>query len=178
MESKNQKNIKYPYIPEGRTIEYVDESNKYMARVKEVARTSNDQSFPNASVIVSGGEVIVEVSNKTPLSNNFLKNLHKKYCLRRIFGTPSGEKYWLCPGCASHVNHGEYRAVTELQNKHPDKINTDLHLYMWGHFWCCKPCWDKMIEAGIKRVFLLSGSEVLFDINNPQNIMGKQFDKQ
>ena len=170
------KNIKYPYLPEGRSIEYVDSLNQYMSRAKEVARTSNDQSFPTGAVIVSNGKIIVEASNKTPLSNNFLKNLHKKHCIRRMFGVPSGQKYWLCPGCASHENHGEYRAASLLQKKFPQKINTEIDLYLWGHWWCCKPCWDKMIEVGVKKVFLLEGSEVLFDINNPENIMGKQFE--
>lgn len=170
------KNIKYPYLPEGKLIEYVDKSDVYISRAKEVARTSNDQSFPTGSVIVCDGEILVEASNKTPLSNSFLKNLHKKYCLRRMFGVPSGQKYWLCPGCASHENHAEYRASVALMNKIPQKANADLHLYLWGHWWCCKPCWGKMIEAGIKKVFLQKGSEILFDINNPNNIMGKQFD--
>lgn len=170
------KNIKYPYLPIGKSIEYVDSSDKYINQAKEIARTSNDQSFPTGAVIVENGEVIVEASNKTPLSNPFLKNLHKKHCIRRIFGIPSGQKYWLCPGCASHENHGEYRASAILLKKFPQKVNTNLDLYLWGHWWCCKPCWDKMIDIGIKRVFLLEGSEILFDINNPGNIMGHQFE--
>lgn len=175
MES-DKKKIIYPYIFPGRSIEYVDESNKHMARAKEIARTSNDQSFPNASVVVCNNEILVGLPNKTPLSNSFLKNLHKKYCIRRMFGIPSGQKYWLCPGCASHENHGEYRASVALQKQFPDKIGFNLELYLWGHWWCCKPCWNKMTEVGIKKVFLLKGSEILFDINNPKNIMGKQFE--
>ena len=168
-------NVNYPYISEGPTIEYVDESNPYMARAKEVARTSNDQSFPTGTVIVCEGEILAEAPNKTPLSNPFLKNFHQKHCIRRIFRIPSGKKYWLCPGCASHENHGEYRTSEMLKKKFPQKINSNLDLYLWGHWWCCKPCWDRMLEIGIKRIFLLSQSEILFDINNPNNIMGRQF---
>jgi deoxycytidylate deaminase len=171
------KNIKYPYLPKGRTIEYVDESNPYMARAKEVARTSKDQSFPTGAVIVCDGEVISEACSKPPLSSKKLINWHKNgFCIRRILKIPSGQKYWLCPGCAKSSNHGEYRAVIILQKKFPQKVNTNCDLYLWGHWWCCKPCWDKMIEIGIKKVFLLKDSEILFDINNPQNIMGKQFE--
>ena len=169
------KNIKYPYLPEGKTIEYVDGSNSFMKRAKEVARTSNDQSFPTGAVITCDNEILTEASNKTPLSNDFLKNLHKKHCIRRMFRIPSGQKYWLCPGCATNKNHGEYRAAVALKKKFPQKVNSNLDLYLWGHWWCCKPCWDKMIEVGIKNVFLLEGSEVLFDVNNPGNIMGRQF---
>lgn len=170
------KNIKYPYLPKGKLIKYVDESNQYMARAKEMARTSNDQSFPTGAVIVCDGQILVEVFNKTYLSNLFLKNFHKKYCLRRILGIPSGQKYWACPGCASPKNHSEYRAIMALEKKFPQKINSNLDLYLWGHWWCCKNCWDVMISAGIKNIYLLQGSEILLDINNPNNIMGHQFD--
>jgi len=33
-----------------------------------------------------------------------------------------------------------------------------------------------MIEAGIGDVYLLEGSEALFNKNHPQNIVGKQFE--
>ena len=170
------RNIEYPYLPKGKTIEYVGETNEYMKMAKEVARGSNDQSLPTGAVLVSGAVVLAKASNKTPLSNPFLKDLHKKYCVRRMLGIPSGQKYWLCPGCASHKNHAEYRTVADFQRKFGNQYYSNSELYLWGHWWCCKPCWDKMLEIGIKKVFLLEGSEILFDINNPRNIMGRQFD--
>lgn len=172
----SQRNIKYPYLPEGKSIEYVDELNKYMMRAKEIAKASNNQSFPIGSVIVCDDQILAEASNKTPISNTFLKNFHKKHCIRRILGIPSGQKYWLCPGCASYENHSEYRATVILHNKFSQKTNQNCDLYLWGHWWCCKSCWDKMLEAGIRKVFLLKESEILFNINNSKNIMNKQFE--
>jgi hypothetical protein len=49
-----------------------------------------------------------------------------------------------------------------LKKKFPQKINTKLDLYLWGHWWCCKLCWDKMIEVGIKNVYLMEGVDKLF----------------
>ena len=172
METK--KEIIYPYLPEGREILYVPISNEYMLRAKEVARGSNDQSIPTGAVIVSDGKILAEASNKTPLSNPFLKKLHAKYCVRRMLKIPSGQKYWICPGCASHENHGEYRAVVLFQKK-ITKANSPCDLYLWGHWWCCKPCWDKMLELPVRNVYLLEGSEIFFNSTNSNNLIGKQF---
>ena len=47
-------------------------------------------------------------------------------------------------------------------------------LYLYGHWWCCEPCWNAMINAGIKNVYLLKKSEVLFNLENPDNIIRKK----
>jgi deoxycytidylate deaminase len=56
--------------------------------------------------------------------------------------------------------HAEPRAVRDARKNCSD-IN-DADLYLWGHWWCCKPCWDAMIGAGIKNVYLLDESIALF----------------
>jgi len=172
------KDIKYPYLPKERTILYVPENNKYILAAKEFAlKHSLDRQVSTGTVIVGeDGEILVSAANQTPIKNKFLLDTHKNWCIRKLFTIPSGQKYWLCPGCASHKNHGEYQAVMALQKKFPQKINTNLDLYLWGHWWCCKSCWDKMIKIGINKVFLLKGSEVLFNINNNRNIIGKQIE--
>ncbi len=164
METKDQRIMQYPYLPEGRTILYVPEDNKYMSAAREVAESkSTDRNVPTGAVIVDeGGEILVREANQSALKNKFLLDTHKTWCIRKLFKIPSGQKYWLCPGCASHKNHGEYGAVVALQKKFSNKIGSNLDLYLWGHWWCCKPCWDKMIEAGIKNVYLEEGVEKRF----------------
>jgi deoxycytidylate deaminase len=158
------KDIKYPYLPDGRTILYAPENNKYILAAKEFALThSTDRKVPTGAVIVDkDGSILVSAANQSALKNKFLLRTHKNWCIRKLFKVPSGQKYWMCPGCASHKNHGEYRAVSALEKKFPQKIKTNLDLYLWGHWWCCKPCWDKMISAGIKDVYLMEGSDKLF----------------
>src|SRR3989344_1701325 len=158
------KNIKYPYLPEGKTILYVPQDNKYMLAAKEAAQTlSTDKKTSTGVVVVDlSGNILVSAANQSALKNKFLLNTHKNWCIRKLFKIPSGQKYWLCPGCASHKNHGEYQAVMALEKKFPQKINSTLDLYLWGHWWCCKPCWDKMIEVGIKNVYLMEGIDKLF----------------
>lgn len=158
------KDIKYPYLPESRIILYVPENNKYMQVAKEIAlNQSTDRKVSTGAVIVDeNGIILVSAANQSALKNKFLLNTHKNWCLRKLLKVPSGQKYWVCPGCASHKNHGEYRAITALEKKFPQKIISGLDLYLWGHWWCCKPCWDKMISVGIKNVFLMENSENLF----------------
>jgi deoxycytidylate deaminase len=158
------KNIKYPYLPEGRTILYVAEDNKNMLAAKEFAlKYSTDKQVSTGAVVVAdSGEILASAANQTPIKNKFLLDTHKNWCIRKFFKIPSGQKYWLCPGCASHKNHGEYRAVVALQKKFPNQTHVNCDLYLYGHWWCCKPCWDKMIEVGIRNVYLMQGVEKLF----------------
>ena len=167
------KTIKYPYLPAGRTILYVGADNKYMSQAKEAAKLSNDQQQPTGAVVVSEGKIISSASNKNPLNNPFLINLHKKYCIRHILKIPSGEKYWLCPGCASKESHAESRLAKELLlHGFPKK---PMDLYLWGHWWCCDVCWNNMLKLPINNVYLLKDSEIIFNAKDSRNILGKQF---
>jgi len=151
----------YPYIPEGREIFYVPESNQFMARAKQVRNEySTDPNHPTGAVVVVSGVIIGEAANQASLRNAWARNLHKKVCLRRLFHIKTGEKYWVCPGCAQPRNHAEWGAVRDAQKKGNTTQGADLYLY--GHWWCCKPCWDAMIAGGISKVYLLEESTSLF----------------
>ncbi len=149
-----EKNIKYPYLPEGRTILHVPADNKYMLIAKEVAQTqSTDKKTSTGAVVVdNNGNVVVSAANQSAIKNKFLLETHPRWCIRKFFRIPSGEKYWLCPGCASHKYHAESFAMAKAKKS---KINVSgCDLYLWGHWWCCKPCWDAMIKSGIRNVYL------------------------
>ena len=159
--------ISYPYIPAGRTIRYVDASNCYMAFAKYFAKKhSLDFAMPGAAVVVKDGIVLGVGAN----GSDYHKN-HK--CQRVIAGCKSGEGYELCEGCHPK-NHSEAGVVRESLSGGKDTNGADL--YLWGHWWCCKACWGVMIEAGVDNVFLLENSEVLFNKEHPDNIVGRQFD--
>ncbi len=165
--SDMSKKIEYPYLPEGIEIKYVSATNEFIVAAKDFAREhSLDQVMPNASVIVSEGTIVAAGANGS--------EYHKTHeCERIKQNVPSGQGYELCEGCHPK-NHGEQSAINEAREKGVDTSGADL--YLWGHWWCCQPCWEAMIAAGIKDVYLLEGSEVLFDKNNPGNIIGKQFE--
>jgi deoxycytidylate deaminase len=166
-ESKlNKKNIKYPYLPEGKEIKYVSKENPFMQMAKKFAfENSLDRVMPTSSVIVMGENVLGTGANGSDYHEN-------NVCERVRQNIPTGQGYELCEGCHPK-NHSESKAVSDAKSKGHDVVGADL--YLWGHWWCCEPCWKSMIDAGIKNVFLLENSEVLFNKESPDNIVGNQF---
>ncbi|HEY4478607.1 MAG TPA: deaminase [Candidatus Paceibacterota bacterium] len=155
-------NDKYPYLPEGRSIEYVSIDNIFMKKAMDIRNSlSTDINHPTGAVIVMNNEIIGRGANQSALKNKTLMDLHKNnICIRKILNIRSGEKYWLCPGCASSKHHAESRAVRDALSRRESIQDADLYLY--GHWWCCKPCWDSMIEAGINHIYLVDNADQLF----------------
>jgi len=154
--------ITYPYLPEGRSIQYVPAENIFMAEAKNVRDTlSTDRLHSTSAVVVKDNKVIGRGANQSLLKTKFLADFHRNvFCVRRLFKIRSGEKYWLCPGCSSCRHHAEAQAVKDALAKADSISGADLYLY--GHWWCCKPCWDTMIAAGISKVYLVNDASNLF----------------
>ena len=150
--------MQYPYIPPGRDLKYVSENNSFMTEAKNIRNyLSTDKNHPTGAVLVKDGIIIGKSANRSKINNKYLLELHGKgVCIRKILKIKSGSKYWMCPGCASSRYHSEYGAVVDAQKKGRDTVNSDL--YLFGHWWCCKSCWDKMIEAGVRDVYLVEGA--------------------
>ena len=163
----------YPYLPNGCNFLYTDESNSFMFEAKKMAMLSNEKQQPTGAVVVCDGKIISKASSHNPLSNSILINLHKKFCIRHMLHIPTGEKYWMCPGCANKKSHAEYKAIEKLL-KTGNTIAESV--YLWGHLWCCDVCWGNMLKLGIHDVYLLEGSHELFNPRHPKNIIGHQFD--
>lgn len=159
--------IAYPYLPEGRTIKYVPMTNQYMLKARTYAKDfSLDTMMPTASVIVKDGKIITMAANGS--------DYHEKHgCERVRLGSKTGEDYDKCEGC-SPINHSERRAVFNALRE--GYLLEGADLYLWGHWWCCEPCWKSMNEAGISDVYLLEKSEILFNKEADGNIVGRQFD--
>lgn len=153
-----------PYLPEGREILVVPETNQYMAEAKRVRNTeSTDGSHGTGATVVKDGVIIGAAANQARFKNPKLLELHKNgWCVRKILKIKSGTKYWLCPGCATHADHAEASAVRDALKKSGKENTAGADLYLYGHYWCCKPCWDSMIAAGIKDVYVVEGADKLF----------------
>lgn len=154
-------NNRYPYLPEGRDILHVPADNPFMKEAIEMRNTfSTDKWYPTGAVAVFENKIVAKDANQSKLKNKFLIDFHKnKFCVRKILRIKTGEKYWACPGCATHHQHSESRVAKELMKQ--GIKGADLYLY--GHWWCCKPCWDEMIKADIKDVYLVEGAFELFE---------------
>lgn len=156
--------VTYPYLPESRTLLYVPEDDQFMSEARSYAlKHSLDDTVKTGAVVVKDGIIIGRGANGS--------DYHKMHqCERVRLGIPTGEGYELCEGC-SPKNHSEPRAIADAKAHGHDIAGADL--YLWGHWWCCEPCWKAMIDGGIANVFLLEDSQKLFDKNSPDNILGK-----
>lgn len=165
--STNTTKINYPYLPEGRTFEYVPKNNPFMVEAKEFTRVhSLDKVMPTGSTVVKNGQVIGMGANGS--------DYHEKHgCERVRLGIPTGQRYDLCEGCHPK-NHSEPQAIADAKKSGHDTNGADL--YLWGHWWCCAPCWESIMSAGIRNVYLMEGSERLFNKESPENIVGRQFE--
>ena len=133
---------------------------------------STESKHPTGAVAVKDGKVIARAANQSRLRNHKLLALHRRYCIRKMLHVPTGKRYWMCPGCASHHQHAESGLVSSARQVGVDLTGANVCLY--GHWWCCKPCWDAMISVGIKDVYLLQGSEHLFNPQHMGNILGNR----
>lgn len=136
---------------------------------------STERRHPTGAVVVKNGEIIGKHGNQAGFKHKTFQYWHDKkhICVRYWIGAKSGTLYWICPGCASFSSHGEQMAIKDAQKLGNDTKGADLYLY--GHWWCCEPCWNAMTEAGIKDVYLLENSEILFDRDHEENIIRTQF---
>jgi len=152
--------IKYPYLPEGRTIKYVDMNNKFMKAAFKQAKTAVLNATNEAGKSMTVTSVVIVKDNEIISSGINGDGYHQiNGCVRLAQNIPPGTKYYLCDGCKEE-NHGEKIAIKKALKKDFDLNGADL--YLWGCWWCCKSCWAKMIQVGIRNVYLLQDSHKLF----------------
>jgi deoxycytidylate deaminase len=152
MESE-KKEVKFPYLPEGREILYVDINNPFMIAAKDLCKTSGCVKQSTGAVIVKNGQIIGRGTNAAKLVLE---------CPR--WGSPTGENYGPCKDICKQEGHAEAVAVKDMMAHQTDYQDADLYLY--GHWWCCRNCWESIINGKIKNVYLLDNSFQLF---NPEN---------
>lgn len=142
--------MEYPYLPEGREIEYVSEDNPHMKEAKKAWADSKCTKQKTGAVVVKDEEIIGK-------ANNTVKNAPES-CPRDTEGFKTGEGYHLCKDVCQQVEgHSESNAVSNAKKEGKDTEGADVYLY--GHWWCCKGCWDAMIEGGIEHVYLLEDAD-------------------
>lgn len=167
-------NVTYPYLPAGRTLLCVPENNPFMRAAKEFARKNHTVRHIHAAVVVKDGETI----GRGSIGGGFHGEIdpatgEKRGCTRERLNVPTGTQYELCKGCG-YDYHSEHSAIRDALERGHDPNEADV--YLWGHWWCCEPCWSAMIDAGIRDVYLMEGSERLFNRESSENSIGHQFD--
>ena len=144
--------MKLPYTPKGIEIKYVSSRNWFMRHAKMIAEDhSMDEGHKTGAVIVNT-EGIMNLNDAIVSVGANGSEWHNKFgCLRKELGVATGKGYWICKGCSPR-NHAEQTAIRNARDM--KKETKGCSLFLWGHFWACKPCCDAMKRAGITTLYL------------------------
>lgn len=145
--------INYPYIPKNKTIKYVSDANYFMNQAKNIAENSGCQKQSTGAIIVKNGKIIAKGCNAGKKVD---------ICPRITQNYKTGEGYHLCKTICLQVGHAEKTAISNAKQNLQNTRGANMYLY--GHWWCCKDCWDTIIEADINQVYLLNNSHILFNM--------------
>jgi deoxycytidylate deaminase len=124
-----------------------------LTEVAAMERESPEANRAAASVLVKNGKKIIAIGRN--------KSAHPTFCPRKALLSPTGQGYDLCPGFCHSDNHSESAAIAAAKASGKSPVGTDL--YLGGHWWACKPCWDAMIAAGIRNVFVAEGAKARYE---------------
>ncbi len=153
------------YFQDQRFYKYTESDDEFMDTAKQSAIDYSLTSvFPIGIIAEKDGAIIIKAGNGNGYhEKNLSTPNHRKGCVRRYLNDErereglgkfkSGEGFELCPGCHtdSHAEANLIKKAVEI-GKYSDLNGANI--YMYGHFWCCRDCWKKMIDANIKSVFL------------------------
>lgn len=147
--------IEYPYLPEGKVIDYTTAEDPFMLEAKLARETlAGDSLFPVGIALVKDGKVLAKGGN------GFSKGSSEVHvCPRVVLECPSGTGYELCT-LHDAPGHAEVMAVASAKEQGIDLTGADA--YMYGHWWACEPCWKVLIDAGVDRLFVLDDAHERF----------------
>lgn len=146
----------YPYLPKNRKILYVSPNNKFIKEATRLLTESGCIKQPTAAVVVKNGKIIGRGANA---------GKRVDVCPRVIHDCPTGTGYEYCKEVCNQEGHAEVMAIRDALKKTNDPKGASL--YLDGHWWLCKPCWDEIIKVGISRVYLRKDSMELYKNKEP-----------
>jgi deoxycytidylate deaminase len=148
-------NIEYPYMPEGQTLKYASVDDPFMrAAAQAREECAGDPLYPVGIVLVKDGEVVARAGNGF---NRGPGQVH--VCPRIVLECPSGTGYELCT-LHDAPGHSEPMLVAQAKKLGIDPSGADA--YMYGHWWACEPCWNALIEAGVRDLYVTDDAHERF----------------
>lgn len=141
-------------VPEALTVEFVTMDNPFMQQaLLQAVKNRFEEMTVTSSIVVLHEDVVGRGIN----GNGF--HQREKACLR-VGAENIGKDYESCPGCHPD-NHSERVAIRQAQQMGKDLSKAKL--YMYGHWWSCEPCMNALVDANIRKIYLLKDSRPLFD---------------
>jgi len=142
-------------MPEGRLLTYVSADHPLMQEAaKARAECAGDPLYPVGGVLVKDGRVIARAGNGY---NRGPGTVH--VCPRIVLDCPSGTGYDLCD-LHDAPGHAEQMTIKAAREAGEDPTGADF--YMYGHWWACEPCWNALIEAGVRDVYVTDDAHERF----------------
>jgi len=122
-----------------------------MSAAKKATEKTGCRKQPTGAVLVKDGKILLTATNAGVTVN---------ICPRVLKGSKTGTDYHLCKDVCKQEGHSEYTVMKKALAKGIKTEGADV--YLWGHWWCCQPCWDAMIAGGIKDVYLERNADKKF----------------
>jgi len=145
----------YPYMPSDRHLKYVSHDHECMIPAKSAReRQAGDPQYPVGIAIVRDGKVLVTAGNGFNRGSGM-----PHICPRIVLDVPSGTGYDLC-SLHDAPGHAEQMAVKLAAEQGIDLAGADA--YMYGHWWACEPCWNALIGAGIRDLYVAEDAHERF----------------
>jgi deoxycytidylate deaminase len=143
--------MEYPYLPKGRTLILIKSENRFMCEATKLLESSGCRKQPTAAVVVIKGRIVGKGSNAGKLVD---------VCPRVVANCLTGTGYEFCKSVCEQVGHAEVVAIKDALSRGEDLRGASL--YLDGHWWACKSCWDEILKAGISRVYVRRDSVELY----------------
>lgn len=150
-----KKQINYPYLPKGREIKFVRANHPFMLAAKKATEKTGCRKQPTGAVLVRNNKILMTATNA---------GVTVSVCPRVLKGSKTGTDYYLCKEVCKQEGHSELLVVEKAIKKGIDTRDSDI--YLWGHWWCCQPCWEAMTEGGIRNVYLEEGAKEQFNFSS------------
>ena len=129
-----------PYLPHGRRLVYVGREHKYAEAARAMAVQSGCVKQRTGAVIVKRGKIVGR-------GNNSVTRV-PTHCPRETMQTGYG--YEVCSQYCGQEGHAE---IAALKDAGADVSGADL--FLAGHHWVCRECWNAILAAGIREVFIV-----------------------
>lgn len=126
-----------------------------MLAAKKATEKTGCKKQPTGAVLVKDGKILMTATNA---------GLTVNICPRVLKGSKTGTDYHLCQEVCKQEGHSEYSVVKKALAKGIETEGADI--YLWGHWWCCQPCWDAMIAGRIKNVYLEQDADKKFMLSS------------
>lgn len=163
--------INYPFLPEKHQFKFVTHDHPFMV-IAELARRecSGDSLYPVGAILVKDGNVVARAGNGFNRGSGI-----RHVCPRVVQECPSGTGYELC-SLHDSPGHAEAMLLNVAREQGIDPNGCDV--YLFGHWWCCEPCWNVMIDSGIRDVYLVNDANVRFSRDRvySETLSGKRTD--